>query len=259
MSSRFTPFPVRRCSTPRERSCCGRASAAQPGEFTLRAFLAGKLDLPRAEAVLGVIEAATATSCGKRLTSSPAASLSRCTASATTCSTCSPTSKPASILPRKTFISSRPKNCSTGSAAASRSLTLLQKQLEQRSLSGRPFRVVLAGEPNAGKSSLFNAPRRWSALWSVRQPGTTRDYLTKRSRPDGMAVELVDTAGWQDAVHDMDPQAQMLGQNRANWPTCCCSAWRPVGRRTRRSRRCCRSRRRAAWRPSATLRSRGRD
>src|SRR5213078_2078402 len=53
-------------------------------------------------------------------------------------------------------------------------LTLLKRQLDQRSAGERPFRAVLVGAPNAGKSSLFNALGGPAALVSA-EPGTTRD------------------------------------------------------------------------------------
>src|SRR5262249_25686159 len=91
-------------------------------------------------------------------------------------------------------------------------LTTLQRQLEQRSTSERPFRAVLIGEPNAGKSSLFNA-LGGQALVSP-EPGTTRDYLLARSDADGVPIELVDTAGWQEADDPIGRQAQALSQSQ---------------------------------------------
>ncbi len=64
---------------------------------------------------------------------------------------------------------------------------LVSKQLQQRAVSEQAFRVVLAGKPNAGKSSLFNALAGATALVSP-QPGTTRDYLVQRLK----IGELVD-------------------------------------------------------------------
>jgi tRNA modification GTPase len=87
---------------------------------------------------------------------------------------------------------------------------LVGKQLEGRALAGRAFRVVLAGRPNAGKSSLFNALTRGDALVS-REPGTTRDYLVRTLPLDGVKVELVDTPGWQQARDLIESQAQTLG------------------------------------------------
>src|SRR5207244_2069067 len=68
---------------------------------------------------------------------------------------------------------------------------------------------ALIGEPNAGKSSLFNA-LGGAALVSP-TPGTTRDYLVLRLDLGGVVVELIDTAGWQPAADAIGRQSQDLG------------------------------------------------
>src|SRR5262249_40096088 len=171
------------------------ARAARPGEFTLRAFLAGKLDLPRAEAVLGVIEAGdrdqlreslaqlaggvTRPLDGLRddllnLLADVEAGLDFVEAAIT-------------FVGREDLLNRLAKGLAQ--------LTLVRKQLEARGRSDRPFRAALVGRPNAGKSSLFNAlagdsPDAGALVSPV--PGTTRDYLVKRLDLGGVAVELVD-------------------------------------------------------------------
>src|SRR5262249_37048266 len=83
----------------------------------------------------------------------------------------------------------------------------------QRATSERPFRAVLVGEPNAGKSSLFNA-LGGTALVSP-QPGTTRDYLVTRIEVDRVLVEVVDTAGWQDGADSIGLQAQSFRRSQS--------------------------------------------
>jgi tRNA modification GTPase len=191
------------------------ARAARPGEFTLRAFLAGKLDLTRAEAVLGVIEAGSRDELKEAL-----AQLAGGVA------------RPLQELRRDLldlladveagldfadedihFVTPEDQLGRLGKGLAL--LTLLGKQLEQRSLGDRPFRAVLAGRPNAGKSSLFNALTGGAALVSP-EPGTTRDYLLRRIDLGGVAVELVDTAGRQEAAGDIEGQAQALGREQVH-------------------------------------------
>jgi tRNA modification GTPase len=191
------------------------ARAARPGEFTLRAFLAGKLDLTRAEAVLGVIEAGSRDEL-KQALAQLAGGVAR------------PLQELRGDLldlladleagldfadEDIQFVSADEQLRRLGRALAL--LTLLGKQLDQRALGGRAFRVVLAGRPNAGKSSLFNALTGGSALVSP-EPGTTRDYLVRRLDLDGVPVELIDTAGWREASGDIEEQALALGREQAH-------------------------------------------
>jgi tRNA modification GTPase len=187
------------------------ARAAQPGEFTLRAFLAGKLDLTRAEAVLGVIEASNREELKQALLQ---------LAGGVTQPLQRVRSGLLDLLADLEagldfaeedihFVTPEDQLLRIGQALAE--LTNLGRQLEQRTLAGRPFRVVLAGQPNAGKSSLFNALTGAGALVSP-EPGTTRDYLVRRIDLEGVAIELIDTAGWQPAQHAIDEQAQALGR-----------------------------------------------
>jgi tRNA modification GTPase len=190
------------------------ARSAKPGEFTLRAFLAGKLDLPRAEAVLGVIEAADADQLRESL-AQLAGGVTRpldelrddlLSLLADVEAGLDFVDEDISFVGRDDLL----LRLSKGLAQ----LTTVRRQLESRGRSDRPFRAVLIGRPNAGKSSLFNALADADAIVSP-VPGTTRDYLVKRLHLDGVPVELVDTAGRQDAVDAIDAQAQALGRSAA--------------------------------------------
>lgn len=191
------------------------ARAAQPGEFTMRAFLAGKLDLTQAEAVLGVIEARSRDELRTAL-SQLAGGLAQ----------------PLQRLRDELldlladleagldfseediqFVSSAALRDRLGQACDY--LWELQAQLDQRATGERPFGVVLAGPPNAGKSSLFNALAGQAQALVSAEPGTTRDYLIQRLSFDGQAIELIDTAGWQATGSSIEAQAQSLGRDQA--------------------------------------------
>jgi tRNA modification GTPase len=77
-----------------------------------------------------------------------------------------------------------------------------------------PWRVVIAGAPNAGKSSLLNALAGYQRSIVAPTPGTTRDLVTVRMAVDGWPVELVDTAGMRDAAEALEGQG--IEQARAS-------------------------------------------
>jgi tRNA modification GTPase len=189
------------------------ARGAQPGEFTMRAFLAGKLDLTQAEAVQAVITARDEGDLRQALTQlagGVAAPLQQLREDLLDLL--------ADVEAGLDFADEdigfvSMEETLTRLAAGMARLTLLQRQLQQRATSGRPFRVVLAGQPNVGKSSLFNALAGASALVSP-VPGTTRDYLSAVVVADGVPVELIDTPGFQEDADLLQIQAQALGRRQ---------------------------------------------
>ena len=88
-------------------------------------------------------------------------------------------------------------------------VSLVQKQVQDRGLANRPFRVALVGAPNAGKSTLFNALTGQSALVSE-TPGTTRDYHSAKVDLGGINAELIDTAGRRETVDPIEAKAQAI-------------------------------------------------
>ena len=187
--------------------CDFGARLAEPGEFTLRAFLAGRVDLTQAEAVLGVIDASTQQEFNIALTqlagglAGPLQSLRE---------------ELLQLLAELEagldfveedieFISNEQLGSKLKSAQETVAAILVQV-VQRKSELGVP-RAVLVGSPNAGKSSLFNGLVRSSstkrnalpALVSD-QSGTTRDYVTALVNFDGQDCELVDTAGTDDSA-----------------------------------------------------------
>jgi tRNA modification GTPase len=191
------------------------ARGARPGEFTLRAFLAGKLDLPRAEAVAGIIEAGSRDEL-KQALAQLAGGVSR------------PLNELRNDLldllaeveagldfAEEDIRFVEPDELLHRLARGLAQVTLLLKQLDQRGVAGGSYRVVLAGRPNAGKSSLFNALAGAAAALVSPEPGTTRDYLVSPLNLEGLAVELVDTAGLRSEAGAVEVQAQALGREQA--------------------------------------------
>ena len=191
------------------------ARAAQPGEFTLRAFLAGKLDLTRAEAVLAVIDAGSPEEL-KQALAQLAGGVARplqelrddlLNLLADVEAGLDFGDEDIRFVQQDEML----RRLTKGLAL----VTLLKKQLEQRSLGRRPFRVVLAGKPNVGKSSLFNALAGTPAALVSAEPGTTRDYLIRRLEIQGIPMEIVDTAGLRKGVNGVEGSAQELGREQA--------------------------------------------
>ncbi|HEX4144551.1 MAG TPA: tRNA modification GTPase [Pirellulales bacterium] len=194
--------------------CRHGARPAAPGEFTLRAFLVGRIDLTQAEAVLGVIDAqgeqqlvaALAQLAGGladplfRLRESLLDLLARLEAG----------------LDFSTedieFITASEITCQL--AAATGQIERIAAQIGSRGESADVVRVALVGRPNAGKSSLFNALAGAQAIVSD-EPGTTRDYLTARLDFGGVACELIDTAGVQSGGDALVPEAQRQSRAQA--------------------------------------------
>jgi tRNA modification GTPase len=191
------------------------ARAAEPGEFTMRAFLAGKLDLTRAEAVLGVIEASSRDELRQSL-AQLAGGMTRPLQSlrddllnllADVEAALDFADEDLQFVDQAALL----QRLTRGLAL----VTLLRRQLEQRAVGSRPFRVVLAGRPNAGKSSLFNVLAGSPAALVSPLPGTTRDYLVRRLDIQGVAIELIDTAGLRPGANGVERQAQELGRDQA--------------------------------------------
>jgi tRNA modification GTPase len=208
------------------------ARAARPGEFTMRAFLAGKKDLTQAEAVLAVIEAGTEDELTHALTqlaggvTQPLHALrdDLLNLLADVEAGLDFTEEDIQFVDKSAIL------LRLGAGMAH--ITNLRKQLEDRAVSNRPFRVALVGPPNAGKSSLFNALAGVPAAIVSAVAGTTRDYVTRSVTIQGTNVELIDTAGWQEATDGIEEQAQRLGREqarRADLVAWCVEAteWRP--------------------------------
>jgi tRNA modification GTPase len=190
-----------------EAVCAAGARLARPGEFTLRAFLAGRLDLTQAEAVLGVIDARGESELKTALTqlagglAGPLGKLRE---------------RLLDLLAHLEagldfadeeieFIT--PRELDEQLAAAADEVALLASRMQSRGQAGELPRVVLIGEPNAGKSSLFNALVGRAAAIVSPQAGTTRDFVSCPIRLPGGECLLIDTAGVQAAGIKAVPEA----------------------------------------------------
>ena len=178
-----------------ESLCQSGARMARPGEFTLRAFLAGRLDLTQAEAVLGVIDAR-----GDAQLQAALSQLAGGLAGPLAALRDRLLNLLAHLEAGLDFVDEDIEFITTAelagqlAAAAAEVNKLAGRMRSRRDASDLP-RVVLAGPPNAGKSSLLNALAGSPAAIVSETPGTTRDYVTCQVTADGQQFLLVDTAG----------------------------------------------------------------
>jgi tRNA modification GTPase len=188
--------------------------SALPGEFTLRAFLAGKLDLTQAEGVLGILHATHRDELQQALSQLAGGVLGpmRQVREDLLCLLADLEAGLDFAEEDIHFVESADLLNRLESAARSVSDVLLQ--LRTRSVHARPVRVVLVGPPNAGKSSLFNAMLGKAAALTSPVAGTTRDYLREVKRLEGIDFELIDTAGLQSSGSWIESQAQSLASRQ---------------------------------------------
>jgi tRNA modification GTPase len=181
---------------------------AEPGEFTLRAFLAGRIDLTQAEAVLGVIDAQTdleLQSALEQLAGGLSSSIVRLRGELLDLL--------ADLEAGLDFADEAIEFVSHGALVgrlglAREGIGSLLEQAAARMRESPKSRVVLAGPPNAGKSTLFNRLVGANAALVSDVAGTTRDYLAADVAFDGLAVTLIDTAGHEENSDGIGHEAQ---------------------------------------------------
>lgn len=197
--------------------CRVGARLAQPGEFTLRAFLAGRLDLTQAEAVLGVIDAHSDAELRCALDQLAGGTSSAIGRLRTDLLELLADLEAGLDFAHEDLAFVTHDALVARLKAAHAAITTLRQQAATRSRSSTQFRVVLAGPPNAGKSTLFNALAGRAAALVSPEKGTTRDYLIADADCDGLMVQLIDTAGMEDVCLDLaaiESQAQSFRQSQ---------------------------------------------
>jgi tRNA modification GTPase len=187
---------------------------AAPGEFTERAFLNDKLDLAQAEAVADLIEASTeaaARSAARSLNGAFSAGMQRMADAIVRLR----------MLVEATLDFPEEEIDFLEKAGARAQLDGLVQQLEtalsqarQGVLLREGLRVVLAGQPNVGKSSLLNALAGAELAIVTPIPGTTRDRVSETIQIEGVPIHLTDTAGLRPPSQATD-EVERIGIGRS--------------------------------------------
>lgn len=193
------------------------ARLARPGEFSERAFLNGKLDLAQAEAIADLIDSGSeqaARSALRSLQGEFSAAIDTLLAG---------------LIELRVYVEAAldfpdEEIDFLADAEVTRRLENIKQQLQvisgkaqQGSLLRDGMHLVIAGRPNAGKSSLLNALAGQETAIVTDIAGTTRDVLRERINLDGMPLHIVDTAG----LRDSDDPVEKIGIARA---------WQEIGR-----------------------------
>jgi tRNA modification GTPase len=188
------------------------ARLAEPGEFTLRAFLHGRIDLVQAEAVGDLVQAVTPLQARAAFDQLEGTLTTRIReASAALFDLCARLE--ASLdFPEEGYHFVEPHAAEREIGGIIAKLDGLLANAARGRLVREGLQVVIAGPPNAGKSSLFNALAGADRAIVTDVPGTTRDLLTEVVDIGGIPVTLVDTAGVN--VHTVDP-IEIEGMSRA--------------------------------------------
>lgn len=187
------------------------ARQARPGEFSERAFLNGKLDLAQAEAIADLIEASSAQAAKGALRSLQGAFSKEVHQLTEQLTQLRMYVEAAIDFPEEEIDFLADQRILTQLQTLQSQLEQLMHNAQQGSLLKDGMTVVIAGRPNAGKSSLLNALARREVAIVTDIAGTTRDMLKEVIHIDGMPLHVVDTAGLREA----SDQVEKIGIERA--------------------------------------------
>ena len=187
------------------------ARLAEPGEFTRRAFLNGRLDLAQAEAVADLIDAASSEAARSAMRSLDGAFSAAVRELVSALTELRALTEAMLDFPEEE-VDALHRDDAQGRLAATRAaLETVLARSRQGSLLREGLHVVIAGRPNVGKSSLLNRLAGSERAIVTPVAGTTRDLVREDIRIEGVPLHVVDTAG----LHDTSDEIERIGIERA--------------------------------------------
>lgn len=177
---------------------------ARPGEFSQRAFLNDKLDLAQAEAIADLIDASSEQAAKSAISSLQGVFSNKINGLVNLLINLRIFVEAAIDFPEEEidFLSDGKIEAQLKDVIAQ--LDAVRREAKHGSLLREGMKVVIAGRPNAGKSSLLNALAGRNAAIVTDIAGTTRDVLREHIHIDGMPLHIIDTAGLREASDEVE-------------------------------------------------------
>jgi tRNA modification GTPase len=182
------------------------ARLARPGEFSERAFLNGKLDLAQAEAIADLIDASSVQAARLAMRSLQGEFSQHIQQLLAKLIRLRMYVEAAIDFPEEEIDFLSDVKIAHAFTEILTTLQQTQRDAQQGILLREGMRVVIAGQPNAGKSSLLNCLSGYEAAIVTEIPGTTRDVLREQIHIDGMPLHIIDTAGLRASTHVVEQE-----------------------------------------------------